>query len=57
MNLNQTNLVLRYKPGQYSFRLFDHSASDEALYALAKQVNEFQTDEAQVVKVQVFSVW
>ncbi|MCL2499976.1 MAG: hypothetical protein FWE90_06515 [Defluviitaleaceae bacterium] len=58
MNLDSTNLVLRYNPsGQYTFRRFDRTASDAALYALAKQVNAFQTDEAKVVKIQVFSVW
>jgi hypothetical protein len=57
MNLDSTSLVLRYNPGQYTFRRFDHTASDAELYALAKQVNAFQTDEAQVVKIQVLSVW
>ena len=59
MNLNSTNLILRYDPGQFTFRHFDKTASDAELYALAKQINAFQAEdqEAQVVKVQVYSIW
>ena len=57
MNLDATNLILRYNPGQFTFTRFDHTASDAELFALARKVNSFQTDNAQIVKVQVFSVW
>jgi hypothetical protein len=57
MNLDSTALALRYNPGQFSFTRFDRTATDEELFALAKKVNSFQEDEAQVVKVQTFSVW
>jgi hypothetical protein len=58
MHLESTSLVLRYNPGQFTFNRFDETASDEALYNLAKQLNAFQNedDEAQVVKIQVFAV-
>ena len=57
MNLDDTRLVLRYNPGQFTFRRFDQGASDETLFCLAQQLNEFQEDDAQVVKIQVYSVW
>jgi hypothetical protein len=57
MNLDATNLVLRYNPGQFSFKQFDHKAADAELFALAQQINAFQRDAAQVVKIQIFSVW
>jgi hypothetical protein len=57
MNLDSTSLVLRYDPGQYTFNRFDRAASDAEMFALAQKVNAFQTDDAQIVKVQVFSVW
>ncbi|MCL2187429.1 MAG: hypothetical protein FWC16_01335 [Defluviitaleaceae bacterium] len=59
MHLDSTRLVLRYNPGQFTFNRFDQTANDEALYTLAKQLNAFQNedDEAQVVKIQVFSLW
>ncbi|MCL2204579.1 MAG: hypothetical protein FWB88_11650 [Defluviitaleaceae bacterium] len=59
MNLDKTSLVLRYDPGQFTFSRFDQTASDAELYALARQLNAFQAEEdrAQIVKVQVFSVW
>jgi len=45
-------LVLRYDPGQFTFRHFDHNASDEQLFELAHQLNSFQEDELyQVVKI------
>jgi len=44
--------VLRYNPGQFSFRNFDHTATDEQLYNLAHQLNAFQEDElVQVVRI------
>ena len=56
MNLNATRLVLRYNPGQFTFSRFDRTASDEALFDLAQQINKFQEDEAEVVKIQVFAI-
>ncbi|MCL2363351.1 MAG: hypothetical protein FWC71_01665 [Defluviitaleaceae bacterium] len=56
MNLHATNLVLRFNPGRFTFNRFDHTANDAELFALAQKVNAFQTDDAQIVKVQVFSV-
>jgi len=50
-------LVLRYEPGQFTFRHFVHTASDEQLYDLAQTLNEFQEDEVKkVLKVQFFEV-
>jgi len=57
MKLDKTNLVLRYASGQFTFNRFDNTATDAQIYALAKKVNSFQTDNAKVVKVQEFSVW
>ena len=57
MNLDATNLVLRFHPGQFTFTQFDHTASDAEIFALAKKINSFQEDEGQIVKVQRFSVW
>jgi len=56
MNLNSTRLQLRYDPGQFTFSRFDRTANDETLLALAKDINSFQTDEAKVVKIQVFAI-
>ena len=56
MNVNATNLVLRFNQGRFTFNRFDRMASDAELFALAQKVNAFQTESAQVVKVQVFSV-
>jgi len=51
-------LVLRYDPGQFSFRNFDTTASDEALHGLAQQINSVQEDDvAQIVKVRVLSLY
>jgi len=48
-------LVLRYDPGQFTFRNFIHTTSDENLYALAQSLNAFQVDKAaKVLKVQTF---
>jgi hypothetical protein len=48
-------LVLRYYPsGQFSFSRFQHDASDQALLALGRHINAFQTDNAhQIRKVEV----
>ena len=47
-------LVLRYEPGQFTFRRFDALATDENLFELAHQLNSFQEDEVrQIVKIQV----
>jgi len=47
-------LVLRYNPGQFSFRHFDVMATDEELYGLARQLNAVQEDDVRhIVKVQV----
>ena len=51
-------LVLRYDPGQFSFRHFDPTASDEALHNLAIQINSVQEDPvAQIVKVRVLRLY
>ena len=51
-------LVLRYNPGQFTFRHFNENASDETLYDLAQQLNSFQEDEvAQIVKVQEYKLF
>ncbi|MCL2839514.1 MAG: hypothetical protein FWE05_01985 [Defluviitaleaceae bacterium] len=48
----ERRLVLRYNPGQFTFRHFNHGASDTQLYNLARQLNSFQEDEvAQIVKI------
>ena len=47
-------LVLRYDPGQFTFRRFAATATDEQIYALARQLNSLQEDEVeQVVRVVV----
>ena len=57
MNEFSERLVLRYNPGQFSFRRFDALATDAELYALAKQLNAVQEDEvSQIVKVRVFQL-
>ena len=51
-------IVLRYKPGQFSFRSFDSQAADPELHALALQLNSVQEDEVeQIVKVQVLQLY
>jgi len=48
----EKRLILRYNPGQFTFRHFNHNASDQQLYDLARQLNTFQENAlAQVVKV------
>jgi len=50
-------LVLRYDPGQFTFRHFVQTASDEQLYDLAQGLNAFQdVPVAKVVKVQSFEM-
>jgi hypothetical protein len=50
-------LVLRYDPGQFTFRNFDHIATDEQLYDLAVQLNSFQEDPVtKIIKVQTFEL-
>jgi len=57
MNELSKRLVLRYNPGQYSFRHFDMLATDEELYSLARQLNSVQEDEVkQIVTVEVFQL-
>jgi len=57
MNEMSRRLVLRYEPGQFSFRHFMPTTTDEELYTLARTLNEFQEDEVeQIVRVQVFSL-
>ena len=55
MNEYCERLVLRYDPGQYTFRHYDNNASDAQLYALARQLNSVQAEEVKkITKVQVF---
>ena len=50
-------LVLRYDPGQFTFRHFDPTATDAELYALARQLNSVQEDAVdKIVKVQIFQL-
>ena len=57
MNEMSRRLVLRYEPGQFSFRNFAPTATDAQLYELARTLNEFQEDDVeQIVRVQVFSL-
>lgn len=51
----QRRLVSRYNPGQFTFRNFDNTASNEQLYDLAVQMNSFQTcDLYKVLRVRTF---
>jgi len=57
MNELTRRLVLRYDPGQFTFRHFDVLANDEGLYNLARQLNAVQEDEVdKILKVQVFQL-
>jgi len=57
MNEYAERLVLRYNPGQFTFRRYDAQATDEQLYALARQINAVQEDALhQVVKVRVLQL-
>ena len=50
-------LVLRYDPGQFSFRQFVSHASDEQLYNLALALNSFQEDPVRkILKVQEYEL-
>jgi len=50
-------LVLRYNPGQFTFRHFDMTATSEELHSLAMQLNSIQEDEVhQVVMVRVLQL-
>jgi len=57
MNEFSRRLILRYDPGQFTFRHFDVMASDEGLYNLAMQLNSVQEDEVdKILKIQVFQL-
>ena len=48
-------LVLNYDPGQFTFRNFIQTSTDEQLLDLAEAVNLFQdTPVAKVLKIQTF---
>jgi len=50
-------LVLRFDPGQFTFRSFNHFADDATLYELAHRLNDFQEDDVKrVLKVQTFEL-
>ena len=54
---NNRRLVLRYNPGQFTFRNFLHTATDAQLYDLAIRLNGFQDQPvAHVLKVQTFEM-
>jgi len=54
MNEISRRLVLRYDPGQYTFRNFDIAATPEELHDLAIYVNAIQEDVAdQILMVRV----
>ena len=51
------SLVLRYNPGQFTFRQFAANASNHSLYQLAVGLNAFQEDNAtQVLRVEEFEL-
>jgi hypothetical protein len=48
-------LVLRYKPGQFTFRRFDNAATIAQLHDLAIQLNSFQgCDLDKILRVRTF---
>jgi hypothetical protein len=48
-------LVLRYKPGQYTFRNFIATATNTQLHNLAVNLNAFQNETAkEILKVRTF---
>ena len=48
-------IVLKYDPGQSTFRKFDVFATDQQLHDLAHQLNSFQEDTvAKIHKIQEF---
>jgi len=50
-------LVLRYDPGQFTFRNFRHTASDAQLFELAQGLNAFQECELEkVLRIQTFEM-
>jgi len=50
-------LVLRYNPGQFTFRHIGATATDEQLYNLARQLNSFQlVDAAEIHKVRTYKI-
>ena len=50
----EKRLVLRFENGQFTFRGFVHTASDEELFNLAKGLNAFQDDPVKnIVKIKV----
>jgi len=52
-----SSLVLRYNPGQFTFRQFVAHATNHELYQLAVGLNAFQEDEAtQILKVEEFEL-
>jgi len=57
--LSETNrrLVLRFDPGQFTFRSFDHFTDDTTLHELAHRLNDFRdTEVKRVLKVQSFEL-
>lgn len=55
MNELGKSLVLRYDPGQFTFRHFNSTATDEQLYNLAVRLNAFQVcDLDQVFAIRTF---
>jgi len=50
-------LVLRYDPGQFSFRHFVVHANDEQMYNLALALNSFQDEPVRkILKVQEYEL-
>lgn len=49
MQIAARRLVLRYDPGQFTFRHFEPVATDEQLYDLAQNLNAFQEDAVDTV--------
>jgi len=50
-------LVLRYDPGQFSFRHFIANANDEQMYNLALALNSFQDEPVRkILKVQEYEL-
>ena len=50
-------LVLRFDPGQFSFRHFVSNANDEQMYNLALALNSFQDEPVRkILKVQEYEL-
>ena len=48
-------LVLRYSPGQFTFRNMMHTTSDENMMRLARAINSLQEENAtKILRVQTF---